>query len=106
MIAPRGRVYAVERDPEQLQMIRQNLVKFDIGNVEIVHGEAPDALDGLPAPDAVFLGGSGGRLLGILAAVCLRLKDGGRIVVNAATIETAVTAISDLRERGFEPKCL
>lgn len=104
MSAPRGRVYAIERDLEQQRMIQRNLLKFGTKNVEIVRGEAPGALDGLPAPDAVFIGGSGGRLADILEAVCLRLRDGGRIVVNAATMETAVTAIVDLRGRGLEPE--
>lgn len=104
MAARKGRVYAVERDLEQVATIRQNLASFGVGNVEIVQGEAPESLEGLPAPDAVFIGGSGGRLSAILELACTRLQRGGRVVVNAASLETASAAMAGLRERGFEPE--
>src|SRR5262249_24344787 len=55
-------VFAVERDLEQLGCLERNVKKHGAGNVRIVAGEAPAALHGLPAPQSVFLGGSGGRL--------------------------------------------
>ncbi|MHB0870429.1 MAG: precorrin-6y C5,15-methyltransferase (decarboxylating) subunit CbiE [Chloroflexota bacterium] len=104
MVARKGRVYAVERDPDQVAMIRQNLASFGVGTVEIVPAEAPQSLEDLPAPDAVFIGGSGGRLDAILELACTRLHRGGRVVVNAASLETASAAMAGLRERGFEPE--
>jgi precorrin-6Y C5,15-methyltransferase (decarboxylating) len=56
----------------------------------------------LPDPDAVFIGGSGGELRELIRICCARLKEDGRIVVNAATIETLAAAQSALREAGFD----
>src|SRR5437667_5469786 len=51
----RGTVYAVERDPRQIELVRENRRRFGAGNVQIVQGEAPAAFAGLPNPDAVFV---------------------------------------------------
>ncbi len=101
LIARLGRVYAVERDAENVELIGRNLAKFGAGNVVLIHGTAPAALEGLPAPDAVFIGGSGGQLVPILDVIDRRLRAGGRVVINAATLETAGAAMASLRERGF-----
>ena len=79
VIAHRGKVYAVERDLDSIPLLESNVAKFGNGNIEIVAGAAPPALAGLPNPDAVFIGGSGGNLDEILAAVASRLNEGGRI---------------------------
>jgi precorrin-6Y C5,15-methyltransferase (decarboxylating) len=87
-LMPEGIVYAVERSAEQIALIEQNLASHGAGaHVTLVHGEAPDALDPLPDPDAVFLGGSGGSLEEIMEAAYDRLPAGGRLVANLATVE-------------------
>lgn len=101
LIAWRGQVYAVERGAEDVALIRRNVAKFGTDNVVVVHAAAPAALAALPTPDAVFIGGSGGQLLAILDLVAERLPAGGRVVVNAATLETAGSATAGLRERGL-----
>jgi len=68
-LIPRGQVYAVERDPEQQACLARNIRRHGATNVHIVEGEAPQALEGLPWPDSVFVGGSGGRLDELLAAL-------------------------------------
>jgi len=100
-IAREGQVYAVERDEEGIEIIRANLATFGCRNVVVVPGSAPEALEGLPAPDAVFVGGSGGKLSAILDLVGRRLRPNGRVVVNAATLETVGAALAHLREMGF-----
>ena len=87
LIAREGTVYAVERDEESLPLLRRNLERWGSNNVQIVAGEAPDALVDLADPDAVFVGGSGGRLAEILDEAIKRLRIGGRIVVNLAALE-------------------
>ena len=62
LAAPRGRVYAVECDPEGCALIRANRQRFLARNLTLVEGLAPAALADLPAPDAVFIGGSKGSL--------------------------------------------
>lgn len=91
---PKGTVYAIERDPEGLELIKANSIAFKLDNIIIVEGEAPEALGGLPAPDRVLIGGSGGRLEEILKIIKKTIRPGGRIVVNAVTLETISLSIN------------
>jgi precorrin-6Y C5,15-methyltransferase (decarboxylating) len=72
-------VFALERDPEQCARVRANAERHDVP-IEVVEGTAPDALDALPDPDAVFVGGGGQDLAEILGRVAER---GPRVVVTA-----------------------
>jgi precorrin-6B C5,15-methyltransferase / cobalt-precorrin-6B C5,C15-methyltransferase len=92
LVATEGRVYAVERDPEAAARCRRNACAHGADNLVVVSGTAPEALAALEAPDAVFVGGSGGHLDAILAACAGRLRRGGWIVVNAVTLETLAEA--------------
>lgn len=98
LLAPQGRVFAVERNPEAVALIRKNARKFAAGNIDVRLGEAPGALAGLPPADVIFVGGSGGQLGAILAAGYALLRVGGRLVVNAVTVETLVAAVDQLRQ--------
>ena len=102
VIASEGMVYAVERDAECLDMLRLNVEQLGPDNVVVVSGEAPDALGALPAPDCVFVGGSGGRLADILECAASRLREGGRIVVNLAAMERVVQTQACLESLGFD----
>ena len=102
VIASEGTVYAVERDAECVEMLRDNIERLGPANVVVVSGEAPDALDALPAPDCVFVGGGGKALGDILERAASRLKSGGRIVVNLAAIERVGQARACLDSLGFE----
>lgn len=62
LAAPKGRVYAVECEPDACALIRKNREKFRAYNLTLIEGKAPEALDGLPAPDAVFIGGTKGGM--------------------------------------------
>ena len=66
LFAKKGHVYAIEKEAEGCCLIGQNKEKFQVGNLTVKQGEAPEAFQGLPAPDRVFVGGSGGRLEEIL----------------------------------------
>ena len=97
------RVYAVERDPDACALIRANREKFRAWNLTLREGEAPKDLFGLPAPDAAFIGGSGGQLHAILEAVLQRNPD-VRLCITCVTLETLQTAIPLLQARGIDPK--
>lgn len=101
LCAPTGVVLAVERSPEQVDLFRRNVARHGVENVRLVPGEAPAALAELPAPDAVFIGGSGGALESILACALARLRPGGRIVANCALLESALTSVRVLEEHGL-----
>ncbi len=101
LIAHDGMVYAIERDTESLGLIQENIQNLGPQNVQVISGEAPDAFDGLPDPDAVFVGGSGGKLQDILDCCTRRLNSGGRIVVNLAAIERANEAYHYLKALGL-----
>ena len=100
-LAPNGKVYAIERKAEAVELIRRNVEKFSVGNVEIISAEAPDGMDDLPELDAAIIGGSGGQLEKILDVLGGKLKIGGRVVVNAITIQTAATALEYFRRCGW-----
>ncbi len=94
-------VYAVEKDEEQLSHLEENKKRFGTADVVARRGEAPEALQDLPSPDRVFIGGSGGRLFGILQCVHEKMPR-GIIVINAVTLETLNEAMQLLEENGFD----
>lgn len=98
---PACRAIAVERDPARAARITRNAAQMGAPDLVVVEGEAPGALAGLPAPDAAFVGG-GATHPGALDAVWRALRSGGRIVVNAVTLETQAEIIRRHAELGGE----
>ena len=96
-------VYAVERNEKALRLAGENRRKFGAWNLRLVSGEAPEALAGLPKPDAVFVGGSGGRLREILQAVHLA-NPLTRLCVTAIALESLHAACEELGKLGLEPE--
>jgi precorrin-6Y C5,15-methyltransferase (decarboxylating) len=101
-LLPNGRVFAVERNAQSLAFLKENLNKFGSRNVAVVEGEAPACFEELPDPDRVFIGGSGGHLWNILEAVDGRLSSGGRVVLNAATLDTLTSACEFFENTGYQ----
>ncbi|HEY0837685.1 MAG TPA: precorrin-6y C5,15-methyltransferase (decarboxylating) subunit CbiE [Azospirillum sp.] len=88
---------AVEHRADRLALIAENAAALGVPNLRLVEGRAPDALAGLPAPDAVFVGG-GLTAFGVVEACWEALRPGGRFVANAVTLE-GEAALFALRER-------
>ncbi|WP_416357811.1 precorrin-6y C5,15-methyltransferase (decarboxylating) subunit CbiE [Aureimonas phyllosphaerae] len=84
--APGGRALAIEPVEARRAMIAENAARLAPSGLDIVDGRAPAALEGLPAPDAVFLGG--GLTDGLFPAAFGALKPGGRLVAHAVTLES------------------
>ena len=103
MKASEGRVYAVEREPEGCRLIRRNREKFGTFNLCLVEGEAPSALEELPAPDRVFIGGSDGCLAEIIR-IALERNPSVRICVSAIVLETMQEALRVMTEAGMDTK--
>nr|WP_156917591.1 precorrin-6y C5,15-methyltransferase (decarboxylating) subunit CbiE [Salinarimonas rosea] len=84
---PANRAIAVEARPDRAARIARNAARLGAPDLRIVDGPAPDALAALPAPDAVFIGG-GATVPGVVEAAWAALASGGRLVINAVTLET------------------
>lgn len=80
-------VFAIEKKEEAAELIQANRAQFDLTNISVIKGEAPEAFEELPAPTHAFIGGSSGNMKGILEAI-YRKNPGARIVINAITLET------------------
>ncbi|KUJ65964.1 precorrin-6Y methyltransferase [Streptomyces albus subsp. albus] len=100
--AHRGcRAVSVERDPVRAERIGRNAAALGVPRLTVVTGRAPEALAGLPAPDAVFIGG-GLTAPGLLAACWDALPGGGRLVANTVTLESEALLADWYRRHGGE----
>lgn len=99
-LSPGLRIIAVEKEQDRIDTIKTNIHRYLARNVELVHGSAPDALVGLPAPDRVFIGGSGGNV-GDIVKLVSETRSIGIIVINAVTLETLNDSLTSLEKNGF-----
>ncbi len=99
-LCPDLRILAVEKEQERIKSINANIHRYNARKVEIIHGSAPDALVDLPAPDRVFIGGSGGSLGDIVKLVKEKMST-GIMVINAVTLETLNDSLTSLEINGF-----
>ena len=97
-----GQTYGVECKEEALQLMKQNREKFGAWNLTVVPGLAPEALTSLPAPDAVFIGGTKGSMETTVEQI-LSKNPKARICISAICIETAYQAMQALSARGISP---
>ncbi len=94
-------VYIIEHKEEELNNIKENIRRYGCFNVIPVFGRAPGILNSLPAPDRVFIGGSGGSLEKIVHLVADKLVENGCLVINGVIEKTIRTAPQYMRENGF-----
>lgn len=99
LAAPRGHVYAVECAPDACALIRQNREKFHAYNLSLIEGTAPQVLADLPAPDAVFIGGTKGSMAEVVDAA-LAKNPNARLCISAIALETLSAAIAALAAHG------
>lgn len=92
-----GHVYAIEKKPEGISLIKENKRRFGTENLTIVEGEAPEALGDLPRPTHAFIGGSSGRLLEVIRTVREKNPD-VRFVITAITLET-LASLEQIKEQ-------
>ncbi len=103
LLAREGQVFAIEKNPQAVSQLHQNIQHFGLGNVQVIEGVAPQAMQELPAPDRVFIGGSSGNIEHILR-LCLEKNPQVRMVVTAITLETIadiLSAVKSIREEGI-----
>lgn len=99
-LAHAGHVWAIEKNTADAANARENARRLKASNYTLVEGRAPDGLDTWPDPDAVFIGGSGGELAGLIRLILTRLRPGGRLVMNFVTLENLATATATLGDAG------
>lgn len=96
-----AKVWAIEKNRGDCDIIQKNIKQFSAKNTTVIEGLAPDVLVDLPDPDAVFIGGSAGKMREIIQLCRLRLKASGRLVINVATLEN-LAKINTETEAAFE----
>jgi precorrin-6Y C5,15-methyltransferase (decarboxylating) len=100
-----NRAVAIERDPVRAGRIARNAASLGVPDLTIVVGAAPAALQDLPPPDAVFIGG-GATASGLIDAAWSALRSGGRMVINGVTIETQAVLIDRFKTMGGSLKTI
>jgi len=101
-VTPKGKVFAVDNDENAIELTKANVAKFAVQKtVQVIKGKAPEALLNLPQVDAVLIGGSQ-SLREVIRASYEKLKKNGRIVVNAILLETAFTALDEIKKLDFK----
>ena len=98
---PLNRTIAIEPRSDRAARVARNALALGVPDLEVVSGEAPGALAGLPTPDAVFIGG-GATDPGVLDAAWAGLRPGGRFVANAVTLETQAVLLDRFARFGGE----
>ncbi|MEM4576252.1 MAG: precorrin-6Y C5,15-methyltransferase (decarboxylating) subunit CbiT [Candidatus Nezhaarchaeales archaeon] len=101
IVGSTGKVYAIDKDEEAIRITKLNVAKFGVQDrVQVILGKASKVLELIPEVDSIIIGG-GRPLSKVLEAAVKRLKFGGRIVINAVTVETASRAIKMLKKMKF-----
>ena len=98
-----GRTYAIECNEKACDLIRVNREKLGAWNLKLIEGAAPQVLDGLETPDAVFIGGTKGSMENVVNLVLDR-NPKARICISAICIETLYQAVKALQNRGIQPE--
>lgn len=99
-LCPRGHVYAIEKNTDDVAIAARNRERLRITNYTLLHAKAPQGMATWPDPDAVFIGGSGGELEELIALCLQRLKPDGWLVMNFVTLENQALALGALKACG------
>lgn len=102
LLAREGSVFAVEKSPARVEMIRRNIRRTGAYGVTVVPGTAPLCLGTLPDPDRIFVGGGLGRGMEMLEEPLTRLRPGGRVVLHLVLLGSLEAARTCLRSKGWE----
>ena len=96
-----GKVFAIDLDPNAIELTKKNLAKFQISNVTLILGNAKEKISELPVADAIFIGGTGGDTADIVKLCESKLKQGGRIVIGTILIETLFAVLNIVEKLKF-----
>ncbi|MBU3155267.1 precorrin-6Y C5,15-methyltransferase (decarboxylating) subunit CbiT [Clostridium estertheticum] len=106
-ICKNGKVIAIEKDNDALEVLKQNKEKFKTSNLEIINFEAMEIASNIIGEfDAIFVGGSGGNIADIIEKYGDKLKNGKNIVLNFITINNVYKAMEALKKLKYEVECV
>jgi len=97
-----GKVYAIDYDPNAIELTKKNIKKFGISNISIIFGNALEKINDLEIADVIFIGGTGGDTTKIIELCQNKLKKGGRIIIAAILIETLYSVLKIIEKLDFE----
>lgn len=101
-LLPHGSIWAVEKSPVRAEQIVANRTFFGATQVEIIEDDSQAAINHLPRPDRIFIGGGGQNLGTIIKAAHAKLKEQGVIVVNVVTLDALHQATASMTELGLK----
>lgn len=93
----KGRVFAIEKKPLAVELLKKNRKKFAAENLEVIEGMAPEALEDLETPTHAFIGGSSGNMETILNLL-LNKNPKVRMVINCIALETVAETLACLKK--------
>lgn len=93
-------VFAIEKELEGIELIKQNEEKFGV-NVKVIHGSAPNDLQAVPTIDKCFIGGSAGKLTEIINTMHNKLKAGGILAASFIVPDNMVDCKRKLKELNY-----
>jgi len=96
-----GKIFAIDLDPNAIELTKKNLTKFQISNVTVILGNAKEKILELPMADTIFIGGTGGDTADIVKLCESKLKQGGRIVIGTILIETLFAVLNVVEKLKF-----
>ena len=102
----RGQVFSVECNEECFDQIQTNAQTHRVDNLKLIKGRAPQALIELPAPDAVFIGGSRGAMADIFNTSWEALRPGGRLVIAAVTLDSVTEVFQLTQAHNLKPQIM
>jgi precorrin-6Y C5,15-methyltransferase (decarboxylating) len=105
-ILNKGRIFAIEKNPQRIELIKQNIQRFKVKNLKVKKAILPQGLKNLPAPDRIFIGGGGKELGSIVKSAAHHLKKNGIIVINTVLVPSLEIASKTLRQLGFETEII
>ncbi len=94
-----GKIYAIDLDPNAIELTKKNLQKFGLSNVAVILGNAKEEIIKLPDADAIFIGGTGGDTKEIVELCRTKLRSGGRIVIGVILIETLFSILEVIEKK-------
>lgn len=96
-----GKVYAVEINPDAVELIHKNVEKHKCNNITVIEGGAPESLDSVPTVNKVFIGGSKGNLKEILDCLQTQTTEKCRYVISAIVLDTMIKAVDYFESNNF-----